>query len=881
MTERALAHAPIYNWDDSSSTTHKPSFLERIAEQGTEPKFWRRQNILVPGTTIKISSEVKTVNLLSSEQVKSILDEERKKKEAYKQKMEEEGSYYDSDYCDYDDDEEAQTDSDGEKPTEEVENHDRCIYIGSLLSSKECTDLIEATSQLGYQSIENEYPKEYRNSERVLVLSKKLADILWQRIQPFLTAEDFKDVRPYGFDNAGTWKPIGINECLRFNRYKQNAFFKPHQDAKFIRNDNEQSIFTILVYLDSSYAGTTLLKKVPDPQEKDVSIMKFKKITTLRPKEGAVAIFNHDLYHAGQRVRYGRKYVLRTELIFKRVDSESIFRMNYKHDEEYLRIKKLVDESNELEKQGKVLESSQKYLEAHELHTSISHSLQRKKTRNSSFIETVLPEEIFAAIFSYLPIEDVVKNVLYLNRDINSYARSPSLWKRFYALKWAPIVKSCCVAKRSQYTYYFSDSDPSECLQDVYSKENELIEALEADFRENDQDKYKDWYHAFISRANMEKFFCPVLLDLGVSHYRYGLSKDTCFWTSRTSAGKPDHPHFYLNQYGFDDFVVGERYLATAYHCERLNILTSTGEIEDSNLLKILIYQMYKDDLNINLKEHPLVICTPMSWSDSDKDRIKSDVFSLGIPGICFVDQSKMLSLFYQTPTFFRINVGPSGVRCVSVIDGQPQNNNSVFHYPPVQEKYMQLAEKFYYYDNRGYYWPTKFTELALVAPVDKARNPKQYDEFVREHQSYNIGSYYSPKEISPRERAALGDWYYEEIMSCVKKAISTIQTCEDYSKQERDQVLSNVMITGGGAMIHGMAERLEAGITELLPHYNIHFTIQEKAMFPSDDEKENQARSGPSDMNIIGGAKIFSNLSNFRQQCEMNPAYNSETMSF
>ncbi|KAF0973069.1 hypothetical protein FDP41_008733 [Naegleria fowleri] len=828
MTERALSHAPIYNWDDDSSDICKPAFLEQLGDQEKEPKFWRRKDILVPGTTIKINPQVKTVNLLSSEKVQMKIDQERKKKEEYKKQAEEDGTYYDSDYCDFeDDDEETQTDSDNEhKHTEEIENHDRCIYIGSLLTSSECSELIQATTQLGYESIEHEYPKEYRSSERVLVLCKKLADMLWQRIKPYLTDADFKGVRPYGFDNGGTWKPIGTNECLRFNRYKKNAFFKPHQDAKFIRNDNEQSIFTILIYLDASYAGTTLLKKVSDSKETNVSVMKFKKITSLRPKEGAVAIFNHDLYHAGQRVRYGRKYVLRTELIFKRIDSESIYRMNYKQDQEYLRIKKLVDESNELEKQGK----------------------------------------------------DVVKNILYLNRDINSYARSPPLWKAFYALRWAPLVKSCCVSKKNKYRYYYDDeSIPDETREDVSSMENPLIEALESTYRGKEDQEYKDWYHAFISRANMEKFFCPVLLDFGISHYRYGLSKDSCFWVSRTYAGRPDHPHFYLNQYGYDDIVIGDRYLCTQYHCERLNIVTETGEIEDFNLFKVLIYQLYKDDLNVNLKEHPLVICTPVAWSDSDKEKVKSAVFELGIPGICFVDPNKMLSLFYQKPDFFGINVGPSGVRCTTVIDGQPQNNNSVFHYPPVKEKFKKFLNSSYYYGaDKSYYWPHQFTELALVTPFDKDRNPKQYDDFARNQPKINIGSYYAPVEISGHERLELGNWYYEEIMLCVEDAISTIQTNEGYSKELRDKVLSNVMITGGGAMIENMSERLNARITELLPNLKINFTIQENVTFDSDDRGSvKQARWGPTDMNVIGGAKIFASLSNFREKCEMNPANN------
>ncbi len=51
--------------------------------------------------------------------------------------------------------------------------------------------------------------------------------------------------RPFGFGNEGVWKPVGINECIRFTRYSIDGHFKPHRDGSFVWNDEERSIFTV------------------------------------------------------------------------------------------------------------------------------------------------------------------------------------------------------------------------------------------------------------------------------------------------------------------------------------------------------------------------------------------------------------------------------------------------------------------------------------------------------------------------------------------------------------------------------------------------------------------------------------------------------------
>ena len=442
---------------------------------------------------------------------------------------------------------------------------------------------------------------------------------------------DFNGVKPYGFDNKGRWIPIGLNSCHRFNKYSEKTFFKPHMDAQHCNNDNERSIFTVLIYLNHSRYGTRLLKKVPNPNSNDdPSVMSFQELQYVQPRIGNILIFNHDLYHSGDSVRYGSKYIIRTEMIFKRVDSESIHRMDYRNTEEFLKVKQLVDESTELEKQGKVRESTLKYLKAHQAQVDLSHSLRSDNTeKHYSFIEQELPEEIFAHIFKYLPVTDVVKSVFYLNRDINEYARNAQLWKELYQQKWpSKLTVNNVVAYKYNYNYSKSENVPPNYI-DVESAENQAIANIESERTSIFGETLKDWYQTFICRANMELSFCPVLLDIGAKNYRFGLARDSAFFTSCSLVGQPDHPHFYLPNYGMDDIVVGDRYIFTIHHCSSLPLLATNGQIVDFNNLKILLCQVYDDDLNVKLREHPLLLAVSPMWSQDDLNRIRKIVVSL------------------------------------------------------------------------------------------------------------------------------------------------------------------------------------------------------------------------------------------------------------
>ena len=70
----------------------------------------------------------------------------------------------------------------------------------------------------------------------------------------------------------------------------------------------------------------------------------------MTPREGTALIFNHDTLHEGLPVTAGVKYILRTEIMFHRVDREMIpDPMSYQTNEDYLSTLALYQKSWELE----------------------------------------------------------------------------------------------------------------------------------------------------------------------------------------------------------------------------------------------------------------------------------------------------------------------------------------------------------------------------------------------------------------------------------------------------------------------------------------------------------------------------------------------------
>ncbi|WP_315719439.1 MULTISPECIES: 2OG-Fe(II) oxygenase [unclassified Bradyrhizobium] len=178
--------------------------------------------------------------------------------------------------------------------------------IASFLSAEECDDYIRWGEAIGFgdapisTSMGMIIAKDVRNNERVMVDDAERAQSLYARLAGHL-APSFQH----------RWQPVGLNERLRLYRYDVGQKFDWHRDGHFARDNGERSLFTFLIYLNDDFEGgatsfcddTGLMPEGP---------------LRITPQQGMALLFHHPIMHRGDRVTRGRKYVLRTDVMYRR-----------------------------------------------------------------------------------------------------------------------------------------------------------------------------------------------------------------------------------------------------------------------------------------------------------------------------------------------------------------------------------------------------------------------------------------------------------------------------------------------------------------------------------------------------------------------------------
>jgi hypothetical protein len=178
--------------------------------------------------------------------------------------------------------------------------------IDDLLSPDECNSYIQFSESAGYTDAPITtaggpvMAKDVRNNERVMLDDPHRAADLWLRVRSFVPA------------TVNEWLAVGVNERLRFYRYDVGQRFDWHYDGYFERVGGERSLFTFMVYLNDDFEfGDTLfadrrMESTPYP------------VLKVQPRKGMALLFRHALLHKGDAVLRGRKYVLRTDVMYSR-----------------------------------------------------------------------------------------------------------------------------------------------------------------------------------------------------------------------------------------------------------------------------------------------------------------------------------------------------------------------------------------------------------------------------------------------------------------------------------------------------------------------------------------------------------------------------------
>ncbi|XP_052702515.1 uncharacterized protein LOC128179058 isoform X2 [Crassostrea angulata] len=133
-----------------------------------------------------------------------------------------------------------------------------------------------------------------------------------------------KRLRPYIPELWRNHKIVGLNERLRVQRYDSGEYFKPHFDAGFRRENGEKSFLSVQIFLNDDFLGgdTTFL----DLEESER--------IEVEPRTGSVLIYQHDILHEDSAVLSGRKYALRTDVMYsaEKVEDEKELRRLRKND---------------------------------------------------------------------------------------------------------------------------------------------------------------------------------------------------------------------------------------------------------------------------------------------------------------------------------------------------------------------------------------------------------------------------------------------------------------------------------------------------------------------------------------------------------------------
>lgn len=189
------------------------------------------------------------------------------------------------------------------------------LLLDEVLDGAECARLNDAAEAIGYGR--TNYPQEYRGNLRLLITDPALAAALWERVRPFVPATlSTADSQ----DGNDTWVACGLNECFRLAKYYPGTRFGAHCDARFERHAHEKSFYTVNIYTNSvpaEHGGRTRFYAEQRRRGDDCCVD-----LAVKPEAGLAAIFRHgprdELLHDGEELRGGIKYLLRTDVMYRR-----------------------------------------------------------------------------------------------------------------------------------------------------------------------------------------------------------------------------------------------------------------------------------------------------------------------------------------------------------------------------------------------------------------------------------------------------------------------------------------------------------------------------------------------------------------------------------
>lgn len=162
--------------------------------------------------------------------------------------------------------------------------------VEDVYSADECARFVELIERSS-PTLATNNPL-YRNQDRVILNDPEIAGELFHRLRPHLP------------ERIGPLRLVGLNDHLRFYRYRSGQRFDPHMDHWYRPDQHRITLHTVLAYFNDDFEGGET--RFQEQLEQVV-----------RPRRGMVVIFQHKLRHEGCEVRRGSKYAMRSDVIYE------------------------------------------------------------------------------------------------------------------------------------------------------------------------------------------------------------------------------------------------------------------------------------------------------------------------------------------------------------------------------------------------------------------------------------------------------------------------------------------------------------------------------------------------------------------------------------
>ncbi|KAF2705741.1 hypothetical protein K504DRAFT_536726 [Pleomassaria siparia CBS 279.74] len=133
----------------------------------------------------------------------------------------------------------------------------------------------------------------------------ELSALLWERLREFYGEDRVKD------EGGCWWTATRLNEKFRLCRYDAGGKFSPHYDGRRMADVDNQSFMTVNIYLNTvpeCCGGATRALASPDSAYSP----------KIQPVLGSAAIFRDTVWHDGEELSSGEKYLLRTDVMYRR-----------------------------------------------------------------------------------------------------------------------------------------------------------------------------------------------------------------------------------------------------------------------------------------------------------------------------------------------------------------------------------------------------------------------------------------------------------------------------------------------------------------------------------------------------------------------------------